>query len=114
MGPRSWLVAAVYVGTVTLLAASAFSRPDQGFSTVEAAALLLTLPAMLVGLPVVYVAGAAAWSLTGADAAGPMWPVTVVYALLFAAVAVANVWLLRTAVRLLLARRALRLDTAGS
>jgi len=99
MQPRSWLFAGVYVGTVAVLAARAFADPDQGFSSVETAALLLTLPAMVVGLPVVYVAGAVAWNLSGADAAGPMWPVTVVYVAMFASVASANVWLLRALVR---------------
>jgi hypothetical protein len=113
MGSRSWLMAGVYVGTVTVLAASAFSDPRQGFSAVEAAALLLTLPAMVVGLPVLYVVGAAAWNLTGADAAGPMWPVTVAYAATFAVIAAANVWLCRSLLRLLLARRAPRNVQSG-
>jgi hypothetical protein len=105
MGTRAWLVAGVYVGTVTAVAACAFAGPDQGFSGLEAAALLLTLPAMVVGLPVVYVLGAAAWNLTDADAAGPMWPVTVVYAATFATVAVVNVGLLRFVATRLRSRR---------
>ncbi len=71
--------------------------------------MLLTLPALLPALPVIYLVGAWVWNVTGADGGGPMWPVTLVYALLFAGVAVANVWLLLAALRWRRLRRAGRL-----
>ena len=95
------VLAGLYVGTVAALAASAFSDPSAGFTwNREGVAMALTLPALLPALPVVYLLGAATWSVTGADHGGPMWPVTAAYAVLFAATAVANLWLLH-----LLARR---------
>ena len=95
------MLAGLYVGTVAALAASAFSGPNAGFTwNREGVAMVLTLPALLLALPVAYLLGAAAWSVTGADHGGPMWPVTSAYAVLFAGTAVANVWLVR-----LLARR---------
>jgi hypothetical protein len=84
-----------YVLLVAALAASAFWRPAEGFSLMEVAALVLTLPTLIAALPVIYVAGAGAWHLTGADSGGPMWPVTAVYATVFAAAAVVNVRVLR-------------------
>lgn len=92
--------AVLYVGTVAALAASAFSHPDAGFTwNREGVAMVLTLPALLPALPVVYLLGAAAWSVTGADRGGPMWPVTSAYAVLFAGAALANMWLLHRLVR---------------
>ncbi|HEV7210792.1 MAG TPA: hypothetical protein VGN47_03655 [Blastococcus sp.] len=103
---RWWVLSAIYVAAVAALAASAFWNPDETFSWGrEGVALVLTLPALLPALPVLYLVGAAAWNVTGADAGGPMWPVTLVYALTFAGIAVANVWLLRLLVaRLTVAR----------
>ena len=92
--------AIVYVGVVAALAAGAFSDRDATFSWgTEGVAMLLTLPALVVALPAVYVLGAAIWNVTGADNGGPMWPVTVVYTLMFAGVAVANLWILRQVLR---------------
>jgi hypothetical protein len=82
-----------YVAVVAALAAAAFRKPNEGFTWSEAAAMLLTLPMLVPALPVVYVGGAAAWNLTGADTGGPMWPVTVAYAVMFGLIAVANLWL---------------------
>ena len=89
------MLVGLYVGAVAALAASAFSDPNAGFTwNREGIAMILTLPALLPALPVVYLLGAAAWSVTGADHGGPMWPVTSAYAVLFAGTAVVNVWLL--------------------
>ena len=98
------LLALGYVGTAAALAASAWSSPDQGPGWQEAAALILTLPAMVVAPPVLYVAGATAWNLSGADDGGPMWPVTVVYALVVGVAALGNVLVLRLLLRRALAR----------
>jgi membrane protein implicated in regulation of membrane protease activity len=78
---------------VAALAATAFSDPHAGFTWREGAAMLLTLPVLVPALPVLYVGGAAAWNATGADSGGPMWPVTLVYSVIFAMIAGANVWL---------------------
>ena len=59
--------------------------------------MLLTLPALLPALPVIYVVGALMWNVTDADNGGPMWPVTLVFVLMFCAVALANVALVRRA-----------------
>jgi hypothetical protein len=101
MGPAARLAAGGYVVVVVVLVAAAFRDPDQDFSATEAIGLGLTLPVLLAALPVVYLVGAAAWSLTGAADGGPMWPVTLTFALMFAGVAVANLWVLRTAARAL-------------
>lgn len=95
MQARGRVLAGLYVVVVAALAASAFWAPDEGFTWGrEGVAMLLTLPALIVALPVIYVVGAVVWTLTGADDGGPMWPVTLVYTLLFAGTAVANVWIL--------------------
>ena len=91
---RGWVLAALYVGVVAALAASAFWSPDVGFTWREGLAMLLSLPALIPALPVIYVLGASTWNLTDADGTGPMWPVTLVYTLMFAGAAVANVCLL--------------------
>ena len=93
-----WTAAALYVGVVAALAANAFSDANGSFGRAEGAAMLLTLPALVIALPVIYVLGATIWNLTDAGDGGPMWPVTVVYTLMFAGVAIANLralWLLR-------------------
>lgn len=64
-------------------------------------ALLVCLPAMVPCLPLLYLAGAAAWNLTGADRGGPAWPVMVTYT----AVAVLAACLNVVAVRWWRARR---------
>lgn len=108
---RWWVFSALYVGVVAALAASAFSSPGEGFTwNREGVAMLLTLPALIPALPLVYVIGAAIWNVTNAGDGGPIWPVTLVYTLMFAAVAAANVWLLRELVK----RRRLRQTPAAS
>jgi len=107
MRARWWVLSASYVAAVAAVAASAFSSPHESFSwSREGTVMVLTLPALLPALPVLYVVGATAWNVTNADDGGPMWPVTLVYALLFAGIAVTNVWLLRLlVVRLTVTRR---------
>jgi hypothetical protein len=95
---RGWLIAAAYIAVVCFLAASAFSGPDEGFSWREGAAMCLTLPALVVALPVIYVLGALLWTVTDAGDGGPMWPVTVGFTVMFAVTALINVWVLRRAV----------------
>jgi hypothetical protein len=100
MRARGWLLAGLYVGAVAALAASAFWRPDEAFTwDREGVAMLLTLPALLPALPAVYVLGAVLWHVTDAADGGPMWPVTLGFALMFAGVAAADVWLVRRVLR---------------
>jgi hypothetical protein len=99
-------LAVAYVAVVAGLAAVAFSDAGSRFTWQEGAAMVLALPAMVLLLPVLYVVGAAAWNLSGgAGDGGPTWPVTVVYTLAFAGIAVANVWLLRALVAVAVAVR---------
>jgi hypothetical protein len=110
---RARLVAGLYVGAVSALAASAFWGPNETFTwNREGVAMLLTLPALLPALPAIYLLGAIIWNVTDAgDGGGPMWPVTLVYTLMFAGVAAANVWLWLMAVRI---RRTRRLRQGGA
>ncbi len=94
MRRSGWVLGGAYVAVVAGLAASAFWSPDQGFTWREGAAMLLVLPVLVGALPVVYVVGALAWNLTDADSGGPMWPVAVAYAVMFAGIAALNAWLL--------------------
>ena len=65
-----------------------FMTGHAGFTwTREGLAMVLTLPTSVPALPVVYVLGAAIWNTTNADACGPMWPVTLVYTVMFAGMA---------------------------
>lgn len=112
MRARGRLLAGLYVGVVSALAASAFASPGETFTwNREGVAMLLTVPALLAALPVIYVVGAVIWNITDAGDGGPMWPVTLAYALMFAGVATANVWLLLVALR---TRRARRLRRGGA
>jgi hypothetical protein len=88
-------------------------EPNEAFTwNREGVAMLLTLPALVPALPAVYLIGGAVWNVTGAGDGGPMWPVTLVYALMFAGVAGADVWLLLTALRTRRSRRLRRGDAA--
>jgi hypothetical protein len=58
-------------------------------------ALLVCLPAMVPCLPLLYLAGAAAWNLTGADHGGPAWPVTLTYTAVAVLAASLNVLVMR-------------------
>ncbi|WP_029287716.1 hypothetical protein [Cellulomonas sp. HZM] len=90
MSRHSLVVAGTYVVIVAVLAALGWRGAEQDVDPAEVAALVLTLPALVVGLPFVYVIGSSAWNITGADAGGPMWPVTLAYALTFAVIAAGN------------------------
>lgn len=85
-------VAVLYVLLVAAAALMAFSAPNAPAGPVTFLPELLTLPAAVPLLPVVYVVGATTWNLTGADSGGPTWVVTAVYTLVFTGVAAANVW----------------------
>lgn len=88
--------ATVYVGVVAVLAAASFHDPGQVLTWFpEGVMLLLLLPALVPLLPVVYVLGASVWDLAQTGADRPMWPVTTLFVLLFAGVAVVNVLLVR-------------------
>lgn len=89
----------LYVGVVAALAADAFSGRDATFGWAEGGAMLLTLPAVIPAVPVMYLLGAGIWNITNADSGGPMWPVTLVYAFMFVGVAVVNLWGLRWVLR---------------
>jgi hypothetical protein len=94
------VAAGTYVVTVAGLTAYAFRSPDVGFGRAEAAAAILTVPAIVPALPVIYVVGAVAWNLY--DAGAPMALVTATFTLMMAGVAALNllpVWLLSRARR---------------
>ena len=94
-----WM-SSLYVVTVAALAAASFDDPDVTLTWFpEGLMLALLLPGLLPMLPFVYLGGAFAWSLTQADDGGPMWPVTTLYVLLFASVALVNVVLVRRVAR---------------
>ncbi len=99
------LLAVLYVLGVMGLAVAAFGPAEPAWGWLSAAPELATLPASVPLLPVVYVVGGLTWQVTGADAGGPVWVVTVVYALVFAGVGTANVLLLAATARLLGHRR---------
>lgn len=104
----------VYLAVVAALAADTFSSRDGTFGWWPHGVLFaLLMPVLVVAMPVVYVVGATAWNVTGADAGGPMWPVTLVYALLLTAVGAANVLVVR-AVRTRWRARAAGAPTAGA
>ena len=81
-----------YVALEGVLGAIAFSPAAGagGPSGVEIAAFALLLPILVVALPVFYVVGAGAWSVTGPS----LWPVTLTFAVLFVGAATVNVLVL--------------------
>ncbi|MFM2076921.1 MAG: hypothetical protein RJA49_811 [Actinomycetota bacterium] len=86
----------VYVVAVGGVMAAATSGSDpQDRVHLFQLALALSLPAMIAGLPFLYVAGAAAWGMTDVDPGGPLWTITFVYTLVTVLVAIGNVMLLR-------------------
>jgi hypothetical protein len=87
------IIAVAYVVTVAALTARAFSEADQDHWGAEIAAAVLTLPAIVPALPLIYVVGAGAWNV------GPMWVVTLTFTLLMTGVAYANVLFVRLAWR---------------
>lgn len=83
------LVAVTYVALEGVLGAVAFSSVEAR-PGVEWTAFLLLLPGLVATFSVIYLGGAIAWSVP----ASSLWPVTVIYSLLFIGAAVANVCLL--------------------
>jgi len=96
----SRIASVLYVATVAGLATDAWGRPQQGVHWTEVAAVILSLPTVVPALPLIYVFGAAIWKATRADNGGPMWPVTLAYASMFATIALVNVLLLYRALTL--------------
>ncbi len=90
---RLWLLGGlVYAAVVVALTVSWMGPHGQvaGFRPTEVVTFVLTLPVSLLTLPVSYVVLAVVWNLTGADHGGPMWLVSVSYAMWFGLLAVAN------------------------
>jgi hypothetical protein len=85
----------LYVAAVAAVMAVAMHDPNSVRSGWFVVALIAALPAMVAGVVVLYVTGAAIWNLTGADQGGATWPVTVVYTVVVAVVASTNVLLFR-------------------
>jgi hypothetical protein len=83
------LLAATYVVVVASLTAYAFRSDGLEFGRAEGLAGVLTLPAIIAALPVIYVIGALAWHLH--DAGAPMLLVTTAFTATMAVVAVWNV-----------------------
>jgi biotin transporter BioY len=103
---RPWLLAATgYVVLEAVLGAVAFSTED-GRPLVEWIAFLLLAPAVIVTFPVMYVVGAAGWSIRDSMPGEPMWPVALVFSALFLAAAIVNVLVIWVAVNALRRRNA--------
>ena len=100
------VVAASYVAAVAVLTAYAFRPGADGFNAAEGVAAAVTLPTIIVALPVIYVVGALAWNLAGTEDGDPTLGITLTFTLLMAAVAIANAWLFSRAWWRLRARRA--------
>jgi uncharacterized membrane protein YjjB (DUF3815 family) len=101
-----------YVTAVAVLTTVAASNPHEFRRGAWAAVLVLSLPALIPMLPVLYIAGSTVFNITGARDGGTGWPVTVTYMAVFIVTAVVNVVFLRIAVRHLHVRRHLE-PTAG-
>jgi hypothetical protein len=99
-------VAIGYLGVVAALTADAFRPGDHGFTTTEAVAALITLPAVIVALPVIYLVGALAWAVSDTDGSGPTLLVMMTFTVMMTGVAGANVALAYWLWRLTRARRA--------
>jgi hypothetical protein len=83
-----------YVLTVVAVTAGAMVDPNHPRAPLLIAALVVSLPASVGALPILYGAAALAWGLTHADSGGVTWPVTATYAAVFGLAAVANIMLL--------------------
>lgn len=100
MSAASRWVSSAYVVAVAALAAASFDDPGATLTWFpEGLMLVLLLPGLVPMLPVVYLGGAFVWDLAQAGDGSPMWPVTTLYVLLFASVAVVNVVILRWVAR---------------
>lgn len=87
---------ACYIVAVMLVTAVAMSDPNHPRLPLFIAALVVCLPALVGGLPVLFGAGALAWGLTHADSGGVTWPVTATYTAVLGLTALANVMIVRT------------------
>jgi hypothetical protein len=96
-----WAVAVLYVVAVGFLGASSFWSPNEQVFWPEIAAFVVTLPVSIAGVIPFYLGGALIWNIANAGSGGPMWPVTLVYGLMFAGLAAGDVWLLRRLARAL-------------
>ncbi|MFI7586959.1 hypothetical protein ACIB24_07775 [Spongisporangium articulatum] len=110
---RGRVASSLYVVAVVALTVAAFGSRDADGGPAEVVLLVITLPALIPGLLVLYPAAATAWHLTNADDGGPMWPVTLTYVVVFTAIAVLDVVLARAALRHLATRRARRGSRPG-
>ncbi len=103
MSRPSTFVAGGYVVLEAVLGAIAFSAED-GRPLVEWIAFLLLVPSVVVTFPVLYVVGATGWSVRDSLPGEPMWPVALVFSVLFLAAALLNVLVIRVAANALLRR----------
>jgi hypothetical protein len=84
-----------YVVLVIALTLFAASDPNDIRAGAWISALALCLPTIIGVLPVLYIAAAFAWNITGADNGGTTWPVTATYVVVLALTALLNVALVR-------------------
>jgi hypothetical protein len=80
-----------YIVAVTTMAAIAFIDPIWPIKWLFILTIVATLPAFVPALPVFYGVVGIAWNVSKADQGGPLWVMTTAYALMFCAVAIANV-----------------------
>jgi hypothetical protein len=99
-----------YIVAVTTMAAIAFIDPNWPVKWLFILTIVATLPAFVPALPFFYAIVGNAWNASKADQGGPLWVMTTTYALMFCAVAIANVAL----VVYVLQRRQERRIRAGS
>jgi membrane protein implicated in regulation of membrane protease activity len=90
---------AAYVAGVGMVTFLATQHPNHFRPNWWIAALVVCLPAMIAMLPVLYVTGAAAWNITGADNGGVAWPVTATYVGVLVLAAIVNVAVIRWWIR---------------
>src|ERR1700709_1491381 len=81
----------VYVVGIAALTTVATWHPNAFRQGAWVAAIVLTLPAFLATLPILFLLAALAWNLTGADSGGVGWPVSATYVLALTVAAVLNV-----------------------
>ncbi len=98
-----------YIAGIAGLTTFATSDPNHFRSGAWVAAIVLTLPAFLPMLPVLYLSAAVAWNVTGADSGGLRWPVSATYVAALTLTAFLNVVLGRLATN---ARRKGKLNRA--
>ena len=101
-----WFAAGAYVAVVAALTTYAFRPSGDGFNVAEGIAAILTVPAIVPALPVIYVVGALAWHTVESDSGDPTLLVTSTFTAMMTVVALANVALARGAWAVIRARRA--------